>query len=222
MHLPSCQAAAPATLREEQPHPHLRAIISRLAMNLTVACVIPALLFYVTLVWFNISAAVLVALAWAYAAILWRRATGRATSGLLLLTAAVLTLRTAFTLATGNTFVYFFQPVISDALLAVIFLLSLASARPVVARLAADFYPMNNDVAARPRIRRLFWNLTLMWALVGLAKGAVTLWLLQTQSVVDFVLFKNLIIISLTVLAVAATVYASAVVARREGLLAGR
>lgn len=223
---PSVTAAAPATptpsvSSEPTAHrPCLGAIIRRLALNLWVACIVPALLFYVVLVTVNVSAAVLVALGWTYLAMLWRWATGRRMSGLLLLTVTVLTVRTAFTLATGNTFVYFLQPVVSDGLVALLFLVSLVSARPVVARLAADFYPMDHDVASRPRIRRLFWHLTLLWALFSLVKGGLGLWLLMSQSLVDFVLIKNISVISMTVLVVAATVWASVLVARKEGLLA--
>jgi hypothetical protein len=110
--------------------------------------------------------------------------------------------------------------VVTDALVAALFLASLATARPVVARLAADFYPMAPHVAARPRIRRLFRQLTLMWGFVTLAKGVVTLWLLESQSLVDFVLIKNIAMISLTVVGVAATIWAATHVARKESLLA--
>ena len=99
------------------------------------------------------------------------------------------------------------------------FLLSLLTARPVVARLAADFYPLTRDLADRPRIRRLLWRLTLMWGVVCLAKGLVSFWLLESQSMMTFVLVKNITLISMTLLATAATVAASAVVARKEGLL---
>ena len=217
-HAPPGQPVDPAAAL---PHrPCLKAVIRRLVVSLSVACVVPAVLFYLVLVTFNISAAVLVALAWSYGAVAWRRATRRPLSGLLLLTSAVLTIRTVFTLATGDTFVYFFQPVVSDMVVGAAFFVSLATARPVVARLAADFYPMDRDVASRPGIRRLFWHLTLMWAMVCLFKGGVSFWLLQTQSMVDFVLIKNISIISMTALAVVATVCASMLVARREGLLA--
>jgi intracellular septation protein A len=190
-----------------------------MAVNISVACIVPAVLFYVALVTIGITAAVVVALMWTYGAIAWRWATKRPMSGLLILTVSVMTIRTAVTLATGDTFVYFLQPIVSDGLVAAIFLVSLATARPVVARLAADFYPIDVDVARRPRIRRLFWHLTLMWAVVGLAKGGVGLWLLQSQSLVDFVLIKNIAVISLTGAAVVVTVWASLTVARKEGLL---
>jgi hypothetical protein len=199
--------------------PCLKSVIGRLAVNLWIACVIPALLFYLSLLTFNISVAVVVALGWSYGAIGWRWATKRRRSGLLALTVSVMTVRTIIVLATGDTFVYFFQPVVTDVAVGTVFLLSLATARPVVARLAADFYPMDLDLAVRPRIRQLFWRLTLLWALFCLVKGALSFWLLESQSTVNFVLIKNLSVISMTVLVVAATVQASVLVARKEGLL---
>jgi hypothetical protein len=202
-----------------QQRPCLKAVVGRLAVNLWIACVIPALLFYLSLVTFNISVAVVAALGWSYGAIGWRWATKRRRSGLLALTVSVMTVRTVIVLTTGNTFVYFFQPVITDVAVGTAFMLSLATARPMVARLAADFYPMDLDLAARPRIRQLFWRLTLMWALFCLVKAAVSFWLLESQSVVNFVLIKNISVISMTVLVVAATVQASVLVARKEGLL---
>ena len=75
------------------------------------------------------------------------------------------------TFASGDTYLYFIQPAISNVVIASLALLSLATARPFVARLAADFYPMTDDLAMRPRLQRLFWHLTLMWAMVCLAKA---------------------------------------------------
>jgi len=61
-----------------------------------------------------------------------------------------LSIRTAVAFASGSTFVYFLQPVLDNTVVASLFLLSLATARPVVARLAADFFPMTDDIA-KPR-----------------------------------------------------------------------
>ncbi len=203
----------------EPHHPGLGSIVRGLVVSLTIACVIPGLLFYLALVTIGVETAIVVALAWSCGAIGWRHATNRAPSGLLALTVAIMTVRTVAALASGNTFVYFIQPVISDGLVASVFLLSLLTARPVVARMAGDFYPMTHDLAARPRIRRLLWRLTLMWGVVCLARGLVSLYLLESQSLVTFVVVKNITLVSMTMLATAATVAASARVARQEGLL---
>jgi hypothetical protein len=202
-----------------QPRPRLAAILGHLFLSLLTANIIPAVLFYVCLVTVGVWAALVAALVWCYGVVSWRMATRRRASGLLVLTVAILTVRTVFALASGDTFVYFLQPVLSDIVVATAFLVSLATARPVVARLAGDFYPMSNDVAQRPRVQRLFWRLTLLWALVCIGKAAISFWLLQTQSVAAFVLTKNIALLTLTALATGATVAASAAVARKEGLL---
>jgi uncharacterized membrane protein len=163
--------------------------------------------------------AIIVALVWSYGAIVWRKATGRRTSGLLILTAGLLTGRTIISMVTDSTFLYFLQPIISDGIVALAFLLSLATARPLVARLAGDFYPMDHELHLRPRIQRLFWWLTAMWAALCLGRALMSLWLLLSQSVETFVLVKSISMLTLNVVAVAATIGASAWVARKEGLM---
>jgi intracellular septation protein A len=214
------RALAREVLAAAPPRPRLRAIVARTAASVTVACVAPAVLFWAVLTSLGISAGLIVALAWALGVICWRSATRRRPSGLLALALAVMVVRTGFALATGNTFVYFIQPVFADAAVAIAFLASLLTARPAVARLAGDFYPMDDELAARPRVRRLFRRLTLMWGLVIIAKGSITLWLLESQSTVDFVALKTAAVVALTGTAAATTVWVAAVVARKEGMLA--
>ena len=201
------------------PHPRLRTILGRIALSLLTACFIPALLFYVCLATISVWAALVAALAWCYGASAWRMATRRRRSGLLMMTVAVLTARTAFAFASGDTFLYFLQPAVTDVAVAMVFFASLATARPVVARLASDFYPMSADVAKRPRIQRLFWHLTLLWALVCLGKATVTVSLLMSQSTMTFVVVKSICLLSITIVAVTATVLAAVRAARKEGLL---
>ncbi len=71
----------------------------------------------------------------------------------------------------------------------------------------------------RPGVRRLFRNLTAMWALLGLGKALMTLWLLQSQSLATFVLVKSVSVLVINLTAAAATIALAALVARREGLL---
>ena len=207
----------------DAPHrPTLVAVVKRVSLSVLIACVIPATLFYVCMLAAGVWTAIIVALVWSYGAIIWRKATGRRTSGLLILTAALLTGRTAISLVADSTFLYFLQPIISDGIVATAFLLSLASARPLVARLAGDFYPMDHELHLRPRIQRLFWWLTAMWALLCVGRALMSLWLLLSQSVETFVLVKSISMLTLNVLAVAATIGASAWVARKEGLMGPR
>jgi hypothetical protein len=201
------------------PPASLRDIAVRVAVSLTTAVFVPAVLLWATLVLFNVAAAVIVVLAWMVGAIALRRVSGKPVSGLLMLTLAVMAVRTAFTLATGSTFIYFIQPVFADLTVASLFLGSLATSRPVIARLAPDFYPMAAEVAARPEIRALFHRLTLMWGLVILAKATITFWLLETLSTVNFVLIKGGAVITLTLTAAVVTLVWSVVVGRQQGLL---
>jgi uncharacterized membrane protein len=198
--------------------PQVRCIVTRVAVSLVTAVIAPAALFATTLVLFNLATAMIVGLVWMVTALSWRRATGRPVSGLLVLTVAIMVVKTSIAFATGSAFIYFVQPVIVDVTVASIFLGSLCSARPLAARLAPDFYPMDTEIAERPRIRRLFRRLTLLWGLVILAKGSITLYLLVSLSTVDFVLIKGGAIISLTLTAAAATVVWSIMVGRQEGL----
>jgi hypothetical protein len=204
----------------DAPHrPTLLAVVRRVSLSLLIAVVVPAVLFYGVFVAAGVWTAIVAALVWSYGAIAWRALTKRRTSGLLILAALLLTGRTLLSVVADSTWLYFLQPVISDGAVAVLFLLSLLSARPMVARLAGDFYPMDHELAARPRVRRLFRHLTLLWAVLGLAKASATLWLLQSQPLDVFVLAKSISMLTVNVLAAAVTIGLAAMVARQEGLL---
>ena len=207
-------------MRATTPHrPSLAAVTKRVSLSLLIAVIIPAVVFYGFFVLAGVWTAIIAALGWSYGAIAWRAATGRRTSGLLILAAILLTGRTALSIAADSAWLYFLQPVISDGIVALLFLVSLASARPMVARLAGDFYPMDRELAMCPRVRRLFWHLTLFWGVLGLARASMTLWLLQSQSLETFVLVKGISMSLINVVAAFATIGLAALVARREGLL---
>ena len=194
-------------------------MIQRVSLSLLIAVVVPAVVFYGFFVVAGVWTAIGAALVWSFGAIAWRAVSRRRTSGLLDLAAILLTGRTALSVMADSPWLYFLQPIISDGVVAALFLLSLASTRPMVARLAGDFYPMDHELAARPRVRRLFWHLTVLWAVLGLAKATVTLWLLQSQSLETFVLVKSITVTGVNVLAAVATIGLASLVARKEGLL---
>lgn len=219
------------TLHEQPPAQHARrlspsvarpglsTVVGRVSMSLLIACVVPAALFFVIFELAGVWPAILVALVWSYGAIGYRALTGRRTSGLLCLTAVVMTGRTVVALVAHSTFLYFLQPIITDGVVAGTFLLSLASARPMVARLAGDFYPMDNELASRPGIRRLFRNLTVLWALVCLAKSISMLCLLLSQPLSTFIILKSISMPAANLLTVVVTITAATTVAHKEGLV---
>jgi hypothetical protein len=198
----------------------LREVIGRVSSSLMLAVVVPAVLLWAVIALANVTAAVLTCLTWMMMVMVWRFATRRPVSGLLLLSLAILTVKTAFTLITGNTFVYFVQPVFADLAVGAIFLGSLGTRRPMIARLAPDFYPMSDSVAARPAIQAHFRRLTLLWGVVVLAKGGITLWLLESLSDADFVLVKGGAIITLTLTAAVVTIAWSYLVVRQQDVVA--
>lgn len=198
------------------PAPTVRKVVVRTTVSLMTAVLTPAILFATTMALWNISAAVVAGLAWMVSLTCVRKAWGLPVSGLLLLTLAIMTVRSTFTLATGNSYVYFVQPVVSDACVAAIFLGSLLTQHPVVSRLAPDFYPMTAEMASRPGVKRLLKQLTLLWGVVIVVKGSLTLWLLTSLSTTHFVLVKGPAIFTLTSLAAAGTITIASVVIRRE------
>lgn len=190
-----------------------------LGLSLLMANVVPGLLFYLCLRAGNVWAALIAALVWCYGAMAWRLTTKRRASGLLLLTATGMTAKTILAFVSHSTFIYFAQPVINDSVIALLFLVSLATARPVVCRLAHDFYPLADDVARRPTVQRLFWKLTALWALICLAKAVLTLYLLESLPLETFVAVKSLVMLLLVLVGAGFTVVAAVRVARTEGLL---
>ncbi|MBF4762242.1 hypothetical protein ISU07_03815 [Nocardioides islandensis] len=217
--IPSAPGALPLP-RVATASPRLRAVISRVAVSITVACAVPAALFYSVLVLSGVWVAIAAALVWQYGALAWRAATGRRTSGLLVFAAAVMTGRTLVSFVADSPFLYFLQPVVTDCLIGAAFLASLFATRTIVARLAGDFYPMTDEVASRPGIQRLFRGLTAMWALLYLGKGSLTLYLLLSQSLETFVLVKSVSVLAINLGAAAATIAIAVAVGRREGLMA--
>jgi hypothetical protein len=85
--------------------------------------------------------------------------------------------------------------------------------------LTGDFFPMSADIASRPRIQRLFWNLTLFWAIICVAKSIVTVWLLESFPLVTFVAVKEIMILTILIIGTGITVAAAFRVAKSEGLL---
>lgn len=225
MPAPAMADLAPASADDldrdiEAPHrPPLGAVIRHLSLAILTANVIPGAIFYLTMIAGNIWLALTAALCWCYGAAAWRYSTKRRASVLLYLTIVGLTGKTAFAFATGSTYIYFLQPALTDIVVALAFLGSLLTAQPVVGRLARDFYPVDDELARRPRVQRLFWRLTLLWAVIVGAKASLSLYLLNTESTGDYVAIKSVLNPSLIIAGTALTVWLSLKVARHEGLL---
>ena len=128
--------------------------------------------------------------------------TRRRVPGMVILGAVTMIGRSILGFATGSAFLYFFQPTIGAACVAVAFLVSVKLDPTLAQRFASDFCVLPNHVLADSRVRRFFRRCSMMWGVVGLANASVTLWLLMTQPTAVYVVAKTVLSIAVTVGAV--------------------
>lgn len=194
-----------------RPHqakmPLLMAVTRRGLPNLAESTLVPAVLFFVLVTTTNAFIAMAAVLVWAYGSILRRVFSGTRIPAILVLATMGLTVRTLVGLVSGSTFVYFVQPVATTIVLAVVFLGSALIGRPVIGRLAHDFCPMDEGLADRPAVARLFGGLTVLWAGVHLITALTTLGMLIAMPVAMFVAVKTVTCFAISVAAVVVTIW---------------
>ena len=183
------------------------------------ASLVPAALFLGCLTWGSLGLAYASALAWTYGCLARRLVTGRRVSGVLVLASVGVTVRTALAVASGSSFVYFLQPIVGTVVTAGVFLGSIAVGRPLIAKLAHDFWPITPEQAAAPRVQALMRGLTVLWAGVNLATATTTFVLLSTLDTAAFVAAKQASGLAITSSAIVITVAWSHRVAVAEGVL---
>jgi hypothetical protein len=196
------------------------AIVRRGGPRLLEASFIPSALFYTALTFGSIGAAYLVAIGWTYGCLVRRLWQGAQVTGVLVLASVGITIRTALAVGSGSTFIYFAQPVIGAVITACVFLGSIALGRPLIAKLAHDFWPITAEQAEIPRVRRLIIGLTVLWAGVNLATASVTLILLLSLDLTAFLAAKQLTGLAITISAIAVTIVWSHRTASDEGIIA--
>jgi hypothetical protein len=199
----------------------LRVLARRSLPALIEATVIPAIVFYLCLVFIGPGVAMLAVLSWSYGAVVRRRLFRQRIPAILMLAVLGLTVRTVLGILSG-TFIYFLQPVVTTLVLSGTFLGSLYFGRPIIGRLAHDFCPLSPDIASRPAIVRLFSGLTLLWAGVHFLTAAATFGLLISVSTPTFVLLKTLVSLTITIAAIVLTVAWSIRTAQAEDLVMAR
>lgn len=144
--------------------PRVRTLARQVLPSVIEGSIIPVALFLVMLRALGLWGAIIVGLGWSYTAIVRRLVTHRRVPGIMIIGAATLTARTILALATGSSFVYFLQPTLGTALVAVAFLLSVPLGRPLAQRIASDFCPIPPEVLAHDHVRRLFLRISLLFA----------------------------------------------------------
>ncbi|HTW06185.1 MAG TPA: VC0807 family protein [Acidimicrobiales bacterium] len=184
--------------------PRLRELARRAVPQVIEATLAPLALFYAGLAALGPRGAILAALAWNYLALARRAARKERLPGLLVIASVGLTARSVLALASGNSlFVYFLQPSLATALVGGAFLLSVPMGRPLAEKLAHDFVPLPASFVKRPRVRRLFVRISLLWALVSLVNAGGTVALLLNVPLATYLAAKTGLSSALTVAGVA-------------------
>jgi intracellular septation protein A len=184
--------------------PTPKAMLRHAGPNVLEAKVLPLAIFLAALEASGHTGAVLAALVWTLVVLCYRVVSRQRVSGLIVLSACSLIVRTFLALATGSMAVYFLQPILTTVIVGLAILISVPLGRPLVERLAYDFCPLDAETAAHPSVKRFFTCFSLMWAAASFANAGVTVWLLETQSTATFVTVKSVLGPALTALAVAA------------------
>ena len=199
--------------------PSLRLLARNAIAPVMEGVVVPLALFYLFMWIIGIWGAIAVALIWSWGAVIYRLARGERVSGLLMLAALGMTVRTVLSVSTQSVFFYFLQPTLGTVVVAGAFLLSVPAGRPLAARLAEDFLPMPDAFRSHPAVRKYFLRITVLWALVQLANAALGFWLLISQPVPVFLAAKTAGTLALTVAAVGVSAFVFFRSMRRHGLL---
>jgi Protein of unknown function (DUF3159) len=192
-------------------------VVRRSGPHVLEASLIPTALFYVCLVMAGLGTAYAAALVWLYASVLLRLAKRRPIPPLLVLGVIGITVRTTVAVASGSSFFYFAQPIANSLVMTGVFLVSIVIGRPLIEKLALEFWPLTPEVLALPSVSRLLRGLTYLWAGVNLAIGATTMTLLVCLPLATYVAVKQIASLAITGTGIAITIDRSLRVARREG-----
>lgn len=182
---------APST-RAPRPAPHTvdlppwRTVLVKAGRHLVENSLAPLLVFYAILTTIGLFWAFAAALALCYVTILVRVVRRGPVPALLLLCAALLTARTVIGMVTDSAFLYFLQPSLGNFLIGGLFLLSVPLGRPLAGRLAGEFCSFPPFLVGHHRLRSFFQRVSLLWAFVFCANGAVTIWMLVEVPLTEF------------------------------------
>lgn len=167
--------------------PHWRDMARHALVPLCESTLVPLGLFALLLHTAGFDAGLWAALSWSGLAVAARLLRRRALPAILVISTAILVVRTVVGLWTGSALVYFLQPSAQNFLFAAALLVTLAGGgRPLLARLADDFVPMPEALTSRPRVQQFFRRVSLLWAAVFVVNGVMTVTTLAVATVSDY------------------------------------
>jgi hypothetical protein len=154
--------------------PPLRPAARNAARLLTEATLVPSALFALLIHTSGLVSGIAAAVGWCWLVVLVRARSGRRLPGMLVLSACLFTARSCVALATSSAFLYVLQPALASIVTALLFLGTSLVGRPLTARLAQDFIHVPAHLLARPRVRRMFRDVGILWGLSRVADAAMT------------------------------------------------
>ena len=188
----------------ELPRP---AVIARRAVQVVlVTTAVPMALFYVTLSFAGLRAAVLTGAAWYYLDIARRLVRRQSVPATILVGALLITVRAVIAFLTGSAFIYFLQPTLGTVAVGGAFGVSALAGRPLARTLAEDYLPLTAAFVTHPRVAAFFPRVSLLWCAVNLVNAAVTYGMLLSASTGQFLLLKSIGGPALTAVAIVASV----------------
>jgi intracellular septation protein A len=172
--------------------PHWREMVRHALVPLLESTVIPLGLFAVLLHTAGFDAGLWAALSWSGLAITARLVRRRALPAILLLSTAILVVRTVVGLWTGSALLYFLQPSAQNFLFAGALLVTLiGGGRPLLARLAEDFVAFPDALTSRPKVQQFFRRVSLLWAAVFVINGVTTVTTLTLSTVEEYLVVST-------------------------------
>jgi hypothetical protein len=166
-------------------------ILRGAAPAVTVATVVPLIIFYSVSAADGMRSGIIASLSWAYLMLGVQFLVRRRISGLLVLTAVTLTIRCVTWAIDQSTFTYFAVPVAETVLTSALFVGTLLIGRPLLVSLARDFVPSLGDHVGGDSHRRLVRDLSCVWGIVYLGSALTSGTILLTQNLHWFLLLHQ-------------------------------
>jgi intracellular septation protein A len=196
------QTSTPAALQL----PSLRQIAGRAIPQILDGAVLPLAIFLlvngIAGIWF----AMVAGLGWSGVAIVRRVRRSRRVPAMIVVGTVTLAVRSTLVVTTGSAFLYFLQPTVGTAVIAVGFLASVAMRRPLSRRFAGDFLSLPRDLLREGRVHTFFMQNSLMWAAVGLLNASIAYALLISVTPATFAAVQTTIFLAVTIVAVGVSV----------------
>ena len=147
--------------------PSLRQVARRAVPQIVDGALLPLSLFLVVYQLAGLIPAMVAGLGWSGFAISRRIARSRRIPSIVILGAGMLVVRSTLVATTGSAFLYFLQPTIGTAVVALAFLLSVIAGRPLSRRFAGDFITLPGHLFREAHVHDFFVRNSMMWALIG-------------------------------------------------------